>query len=99
MNIEDLITERLQFEIYIYDYLVEPQIPDSFWEPVPVTLNIEQIYQLPDFIEESECIICYENHINFKKLNCCNNLLCNTCAHQWFSNSVKCPYCNHDQRT
>ncbi len=98
MTFEQLLRERRDFEIYIYDLLVEIPIPDDFWEPIEVFLTIEQIRSLEDFIGESECTICLENHLNFKRTCCCKHILCNGCANNWFSHSVKCPYCNDDQR-
>ena len=99
--LEILILERDEFETFLYDLLVDPvvlDVPDNFWDPVPISLNISQIHDIPDIIETQECIICYENHLNFKKVRCCNNLICNSCAYEWFSSSVKCPYCKYDLR-
>ena len=46
-----------------------------------------------------KCIICNNNQTQFKKVACCNNLICNNCAKNWFLNeSVYCPYCKFDQR-
>ena len=100
--LEILISSRLDYEIYLYDLLVLPEYletPLDFWEPVPVNLSVDEIRNLQNVITECDCIICYETHINFKNLSCCNNLICNGCAYKWFENSVKCPYCNFDQRT
>jgi hypothetical protein len=89
-----LIEERHLFELEIYDYLVRP--PDSFWDPVRV--SFDGVDFLENIIEESECVICSEMHLNFKKVNCCNQIMCNGCCYKWFDISVKCPYCYQDLR-
>jgi hypothetical protein len=92
----ELLEERLEFEIELYDYLVSPLIPDSFWEPVKV--SFKNVKELEDSIHQDECSVCMEKHINFKKLVCCNQEICNDCCYTWFDKSVICPYCNQDIR-
>ena len=90
------------FENLIYRYFendgmfLQPSVPESFWEPVIVSYN--GVNKLEDIIGEDSCCICTENHINFKKLGCCNQKMCNGCCYKWFETSVKCPYCFQDIR-
>ncbi len=90
--------------VYIYsNFVIEQEIPNqssSFWDPVIVSLSQEQIEQLEQIEceEQSECFICKENENIFKKVNCCNNQICINCISIWFSKSVYCPFCKHDQR-
>ena len=93
---ENFIRERNNFEDEMYDLLVTPLlIPDSFWESVKVSLNIKI---LQDITIEQECAICIDIKNNYKKLKCCNQVICKDCASNWFDISVKCPYCNKDLR-
>jgi hypothetical protein len=94
---QNLILERNAFEIHVYDYLVNPYmlIPDEFWEPVQVSLKIEDLTEL---ILTDNCIICAEDCDLFRDLKCCKNKVCNECAKGWFSRSVKCPFCIQDLR-
>jgi hypothetical protein len=96
-NFHILLLERDAFELEMYDYLVNPFIiPESFWEPVDV--SFEKVSELEDIIKEDTCYICSETHLNFKKVNCCNQEICNGCCYKWFKTSVKCPYCYQDLR-
>jgi hypothetical protein len=100
-ELQRTLQERNQFEIELYDFLLNPsiifqQIPDDFWEPV--TLKFENVHLLEDIIGENECAICLENHLNFKKTICCGQKMCNGCCFTWFETSVKCPYCYQDIR-
>jgi hypothetical protein len=95
-NLQILINERNRFEDQLYDYLLSESIPASFWEPI--TVCYEKTKDLEDVIGEESCIICMETHINFKKLHCCKQKLCNGCSYKWFETSVKCPYCYQDIR-
>uniref|UniRef100_A0A6C0AYK6 RING-type domain-containing protein n=1 Tax=viral metagenome TaxID=1070528 RepID=A0A6C0AYK6_9ZZZZ len=98
INFHTLQLERDAFELEMYDYLVNPflGIPDSFWEPINV--SFENVNELEDIIKEDTCYICSETHLNFKKVNCCNQEICNGCCYKWFKTSVKCPYCYQDLR-
>jgi hypothetical protein len=98
---ESLIRDRLLFELQVYDFLVDPVllIPESFWEPVIVSLNEVQINELlPKIYRSGECGICTECVSDFKELKCCNQHICVDCTQIWFSRSVRCPYCNKDIR-
>ena len=99
-----LIEQRNNFENELYDILtnnsidnifVYYEIPPSFWESVKITYDVKT---LEDIIGKDECIICSENHLNFKKLHCCNQKMCNGCCYKWFNESIKCPYCYQDIR-
>jgi len=104
----NLLYERGLFENRLYDILVDPfmyapgiyvadgYVPDSFWDPVKV--SYENVRSLKDIIIQDNCCICTDNHINFKKLHCCNQKMCNGCCYEWFDNSVKCPFCYQDLR-
>ena len=99
-SLQNLIWERARFENEIYDYLVGPLISfidnESFWEPVKV--GYKNVKELPDDVTQDTCVICTEQHLNFKSLICCNQKMCNGCCYQWFESSVKCPYCFQDIR-
>jgi len=97
-NLDDLVFRRALFEIEVYDYLVDPflGIPESFWEPVRV--SFENVKDLEDHISKDTCYICSESHLNFKKMSCCNQKMCNGCCYSWFEKSVNCPYCYQDLR-
>lgn len=97
----ELIRERADFEFQLYDYLIITNvnpfiIPDSFWESVKV--EFAGVKDLEDTIGEDICFICTEKHLNFKKVTCCKQKLCNGCCYQWFKESVKCPFCFQDIR-
>ncbi len=103
LDIQRLVQERNEFENELYDFLLNPSVlfvpvnlPDDFWDPV--TLKFERVHELEDVIGENECAICLENHINFKKMNCCAQKICNNCCFTWFETSIKCPYCYQDVR-
>ena len=91
-----LLNERHDFEINMYDFLVTPIIPDSFWEPVKV--SFDGVRELGDIIGKDICSICTYSRLNFKNVNCCNQKICNGCCYKWFNESVKCPYCFQDLR-
>ena len=98
-SLQSLISERNRFESEIYDFLVAPLLlfqEDSFWEPVKV--GYKNVKNLPDHIGQDTCVICTDQHLNFKSLVCCNQKMCNGCCYQWFEGSVKCPYCFQDLR-
>ena len=40
-----MVIYRDAFEIQAYDYLVNPLIPEEFWEPVTVSLSPSEISQ------------------------------------------------------
>ena len=98
VNLEQLLNERDLFEQEMYDLLVSPfhEIDESFWEPVKI--SFDGVKNLEDHIGENICSICTDKHLNFKKLNCCKQKMCNGCCYTWFENSVKCPYCFQDIR-
>ena len=99
-RIQNLILERNLFEIQVYDYLVDPFlfISEDFWEPVKVGLSVEQISKCEELVEQDECIICTNICNTFRKLDCCNNKLCTNCINNWFTESVRCPFCICDIR-
>ena len=82
----------------LIEYLYDELIPSDFWEPVKVCLTCSQIEQIPNVSIQEECVICTNNHHNFKQLNCCKNNICLDCAIKWFNESVMCPYCKQDLR-
>jgi len=108
LSLDELIRQRALFEINLYDYLVNPFvfiqeeiiqeefIQEEFWEPVKVPFD--KFGDLVDIAQEDICHICTNNCSNFKKLNCCNQKMCNDCCYLWFNDSVKCPYCYQDLR-
>ena len=103
-ELERRITELILFNTLILfpgyeseneDYSSE--YPESFWDPVVVSLSDELINSgIIDLSEE--CSICTNNNTYFKKLPCCNNIICKECNNSWFNLSVYCPYCKHDLR-
>jgi hypothetical protein len=93
-----MIVHRDNFEIRAYDYLVQPLIPDDFWEPVVVSLSPDQISQFEKVSHSDECAICNEDYSLFFNLCCCNKEMCEKCVSKWFSTSVKCPFCVQDLR-
>jgi hypothetical protein len=93
------VETRLLLENALIQYLTNYiDIDDDFWDPVKVVLTNEQIDQIPTIIKNEECVICSEQQINFKNLNCCKNDICDSCASNWFNESVNCPYCKKDLR-
>jgi len=97
-SLEQLILERNSFEMMIFDYLVEPVIPDDFWNPVVVCLSKEHLESLEELHINDTCFICTMDSNLFKKVHCCNKQLCNECTYKWFEISVKCPFCKQDLR-
>ncbi len=93
-----LITERQLYELIIYDYYINPLIPDDFWDPVIVSLSTTEIENLPIIEINEECLICCEDKNTVKGLTCCNNKICKDCTLNWFSCSPKCPFCIRDLR-
>ena len=79
------------------EYSEYPEYPESFWDPVIVSLN-EDIINSGIIELSEECTICNNNNTHFKRLPCCNNVLCVECNINWFNISVYCPYCKHDLR-
>jgi len=105
-NYINALYERRQYENQIYDYLVDHLVDnlvlnpdDTFWEPVKICLNEEQISQMIKLSITDECPICLDQKESFTKLECCNQQLCTDCCKNVFFESVKCPYCKQDQRT
>jgi len=98
ISLSFLVQERNEFEIFVYDFLVNPfqSVPESFWEPVKV--SFDGVKDLDDIIGKDNCFICSELHLSFKKVNCCNQKICNECSYKWFETSVKCPFCFQDIR-
>ena len=94
-----LLINRNIFESRAYDYLVNPIIPDDFWEPVIVSLSPNEISEFESVIHTDECAICNEDFESFLKLNCCKKEMCENCTMKWFSSSVKCPFCVQDLRS
>lgn len=99
MNFEELLRSRQQFENEMYDLLVNVEllVDPSFWEPVPVTFQIEKLTKIT-FEKETECFICFNEKHSFFELNCCKKFICEECSCSWFKGSVKCPFCNQDVR-
>ena len=97
---ERLLLERTQFELQVYDFLVDPvlQVPNEFWDPVIVKLPDTTIEQIEQIEQIEECIICTTEQSVFKKLKCCDHQICKNCFKNWFDISVKCPFCKFDLR-
>ena len=100
-----LLLERANYETELYDFLVSPlivvpQTNSSFWDPVVVCLNQDQLQlaSVATTCELTECAICITDRQVFKKVKCCNQLICTQCANDWFIKSVYCPYCKRDLR-
>ena len=100
-----LILERARYESDLYDFLVGPLIQptqeSSFWDPVIVNLNQEQIQSvciMETLDQLTECSICITDRELFKRVKCCKQLICIDCADNWFNKSVFCPYCKKDLR-
>jgi len=93
-----MVIYRDAFENQAYDYLVNPLIPEEFWEPVVVCLSPSEISQFERIPVSDECAICNQDCSLFIKLGCCTNYMCEMCASKWFSSSVKCPFCVQDLR-
>ena len=95
------INEIDENNIYTLNRIVFNLIePLDFWDPVIVSLSIQQIDNL-EYIYNSvllECIICNDLKKEFRKVGCCNNNICYDCTDKWFSLSVYCPFCKKDQR-
>ena len=100
IQLNNLLLQRNIFEVQIYDYLVNPYlaVPNDFWEPVKVCLDPYQLSKLNQLSIQDNCLICTNDYSIFRELKCCKNKLCNGCAEQWFSRSVKCPFCIQDLR-
>jgi hypothetical protein len=104
-DIDDDTTEQLDARIlrFLNNPLIQfgnlfSGIPDSFWDPVVVSLSETQICSLKRKLKKQNCTICSDDVYNYKVLPCCKNDLCLDCTSSWFSKSVKCPYCNQDLR-
>jgi len=93
-----LLVDRNIFESRAYDYLVQNVIPDDFWEPVTISLTLQEISEFEKVSHSDECAICNEDLESFLKLSCCNQEMCENCTKKWFSSSVKCPFCVQDLR-
>ena len=94
------VKERQLLDLIIYDYYINPFIPEDFWEPVTISLSTVEIENLLviNTTHYEECIICYNDKNTFKGLSCCNNKICQDCTESWFSCSTKCPFCIRDLR-
>ena len=92
-----LVLSRQQFEIEMYDYLVElpNDVPDGFWDPV--VLSADKV-QFENITVSDDCPICFEKKDSFCKLECCKQIMCAGCIKSWFSASVRCPFCVTDVR-
>ena len=86
-----------QFNYDYPEYLEYSEYPESFWDPVIVSLN-EDIINSGIIDLSEECTICNTDNTKFKSLPCCNNVMCKECNDYWFNMSVYCPYCKHDLR-
>jgi hypothetical protein len=82
----------------------QPNLPNSFLEPVIVRPTPEQIEQgsaraFPS--EETTCAICQDSiPVNqmARRLNACGHTFHISCIDQWFGRDVRCPTCRHDIR-
>jgi len=91
-NIQHIFVNRNMLQ------LINNRIPDSFWDPVVVSLSEHQFSLVTNKLKKQDCVICNETEYNFKILPCCKNDLCTCCASSWFGKSIRCPYCNQDIR-
>ena len=91
-NIQHIFVNRNMLQ------LINNRIPDSFWDPVVVSLSDHSFSLITNRLKKQDCIICNETEYNFKILPCCKNDLCTCCASSWFGKSIRCPYCNQDIR-
>ena len=92
---DNLVIERAEFDNSLYNYLVNPLIPEDFWEPVNTSFE----YQLLKIKTDSlDCSICMENQLQFRETGCCKQVLCENCCENWFKRSFYCPYCYQDIR-
>jgi hypothetical protein len=73
-------------------------VRSSFWDPVIVHLTSQQIENIQTVNLNQECSICNVEKDSFKKVHCCNNVLCAECCTSWFSKSVYCTFCRGDLR-
>jgi hypothetical protein len=82
----------------------QPNLPNSFLEPVVVRPTPEQIESgstraFP--AEEMTCAICQDaipvNQMA-RRLNVCGHTFHISCIDQWFGRDVRCPTCRHDIR-
>lgn len=76
----------------------EMEIENSFWDPVVVHLTSQQIENIQTVNLNQECSICNVEKDSFKKVQCCNNVLCVDCCTSWFLTSVYCTFCRGDLR-
>jgi hypothetical protein len=81
-----------------------PNLPNSFLEPVIVRPTPEQIEHgsvraFPS--EDTTCAICQDGiPVNqmARRLNACGHTFHISCIDQWFGRDVRCPTCRHDIR-
>lgn len=82
----------------------QPNLPNSFLEPVVVRPTPEQVEAgstraFPP--EETTCAICQDaipvNQMG-RRLNACGHTFHISCIDQWFGRDVRCPTCRHDIR-
>ncbi len=93
---DNLVIERNIFEDSLYNYLINPLIPENFWEPVYISFDYQLKLKLT--VSVGECPVCMENQSIFRESMCCKQKLCENCCEKWFKRSVHCPYCYQDSR-
>ena len=71
-------------------------IPDEFWEPVKVTVDIKDMkFKYKIF----KCPVCCQNRRKILLTNCCDGEICKKCAVKWYTEChVTCPFCRRDFR-
>jgi hypothetical protein len=83
-------------EQFLLTYLTEMYYDsdDDFWDPVHIGVESRILNKLETVTNSSECLICSDTKLKFKKVNCCRNIICECCTAKWFSKHRRCPFCN-----
>jgi len=90
------------FHENLFSFLVGPVVYysfETFFENVKVNLTNDEIDNIKNITKLDNCIICHSNFLDFKKLECCNQIMCIGCSFKWFKESVYCPFCKNDMRS
>ena len=94
----DTSQNELEFEEEMENEMFFENEGSSFWDPVVVHLTSQQIENIQTVNLNQECSICNVEKDSFKKVQCCNNVLCVECCTSWFLTSVYCTFCRGDLR-
>ncbi len=92
--------EKLSIDLalYICDTIMNPELQESLFESIMQYPNKLRKYQIQEL---TTCSICCDSNVNFEKLPCCNQYLCESCLTNIFTLSIndlafhglQCPYC------